>query len=105
MKEIQYVGHILSTKGIKLLPSKTQAIKNMHPPKMLKQVCAFLGLAGYYRKFIKKFAKITKPLTLLTQQQAKFRWMPTHHNGISHASTNLTLSKTKEMLHSLYRCI
>ena len=46
-KEIQYLGHILSTKGIQPLPSKTQAIQNMHPPKMPKQVCVFLGLVGY----------------------------------------------------------
>ena len=72
MKKIQYLGHILSTKGIKPLPSKTKAIKNMHPPKMPKQVCAFLGLVSYYRKFIKNFANIANPLTLLTHQQAKF---------------------------------
>ena len=46
-KEIQYLGHILSTKGMRPLPLKTQAIKNMHPPKTPKQVCAFLGLVGY----------------------------------------------------------
>ena len=80
-KEIQYLGHILSTKGIRPLPSKTQAIRNMCPPKKLKQVCAFLGLVGYYRKFIRNFTKITKPLTLLTHQQAKFKWTPTHHNA------------------------
>ena len=66
MKEIQYLGHILSSKGIRPLPLQMQAIKNMHPPKMPKQVCAFLGLVGYYRKFIRNFAKIAKPLTLLT---------------------------------------
>ena len=65
-KEIQYLGHILSTKGIQPLPSKTQAIQTMHLPKMPKQVHAFLGLVGYYRKFIKNFKKIAKPLTLLT---------------------------------------
>ena len=80
MKEIQYLGHMLSTKGIKPLSSKTQAIKNMHPPKTPKQVHAFLGLVGYYRKFIRNFAKIAKPLTLLTHQQAKFEWTSTHHN-------------------------
>ena len=80
-KEIQYLGHILSTKGIKWLPSKTQAIQNMHPPKMSKQVHIFLGIVGYYRKFIKNFAKIAKPLTLLTCQQAKFEWTPTHHSA------------------------
>ena len=52
----------------------------MHPPKTPKQVHAFLGLVGYYRKFIKNFAKIAKPLTLLTFQQVKFDWTLTHHN-------------------------
>ena len=81
MKEIQYLGHILSKKLIKPLPSKVKAIQYMHPPKKPKQVHAFLGLIGYYRKFIKNFEKIAKPLTLLTCQQAKFEWTATHHNG------------------------
>ena len=50
-KEIQYPGHILSTKGICPLPSKTQAIQKMYPWTTPKQVCTFLGLAGYYKKF------------------------------------------------------
>ena len=70
-EEKQYLEHILSTKGIQPLPSKTQAIQNIHPPKMPKQIHTFLGLIGYYRKFIKNFAKIAKPLMLLTHQQAK----------------------------------
>ena len=73
--------HILSTKGIRSLPSKEQAIKNMYPPNMLKWVHALLGLVGYYRKFIRNFTKIAKPLTLLTCQQTKFEWTPTHHNA------------------------
>ena len=81
-KEIQYHGHILSTKGIRPLPSKTQVINNMHPPKTAKQVCAFLELVGYYRKFIKNFAKMAKPLTLLTCQKAIFEWTPVHHTAI-----------------------
>ena len=48
---------------------------------MPKQVHAFLGLVGYYKKFIRNFAKIAKPLTLLTHQQAKFKWTSTHHNA------------------------
>ena len=80
-KDIQYLRHILSTKGIRPLPSKTQAINNMHPPKTAKQVCAFLGLIRYYRKFIRNFAKMAKPLTLLTHQKAKFTWTPIHHTA------------------------
>ena len=80
-KEIQYLGHILSATGIHPLPSKTHAIQHMKPPPTPKQVRAFLGLVGYYRKFIKGFAKIAKPLTLLTRQQVKFDWTPTHHTA------------------------
>ena len=53
----------------------------MHPPKTPKWICASLGLVGYYRKFIKNFAKIAKPLTLLTCQQVKFDWTLTHHEA------------------------
>ena len=53
----------------------------MHLPRTPKQVHAFLGLVGYYRKFIKNFAKIAKPVTLLTCQQVKFDWTPTHQNA------------------------
>ena len=56
-KEIQYLGHILSTRDICPLPSKMQAIQKMHPLTTPEQVHAFLGLVGYYRKFIKNFAK------------------------------------------------
>ena len=79
--EIQYLGHILSTKGICLLPSNTQAIQKMHPLTTPKQVYAFLGLVGYYRKFIKDFTKIAKPLTLLTRQQIILEWTPAHHEA------------------------
>ena len=65
-KEILYLGHILSATGIRPLPAKTHTIQHMQPPMTPKQVRAFLGLVGYYRKFIKAFAKIAKPLTLLT---------------------------------------
>ena len=66
-KEIQYLGHILGKEGIKPVPAKTEAIRIMHPPGNPKQVHAFLGLVGYYRKFIRNFTKMAKPLTMLTQ--------------------------------------
>ena len=79
-KEIQYLGHILGTEGIKPVPAKTEAIRAMHPPVNPKQVHAFLGLVGYYRKFIKNFAKIAKPL-MLTRMDVKFKWKDTHHDA------------------------
>ena len=74
----------------------------MQPPTMPKQVQAFLGLVGYYRKFIKGFAKIAKPLTMLTQQQVKFEWTPTHHTTFVHlkrghyTGTHTMLPKSKK---------
>ena len=66
------------------IPAKTHAIQHMQPPTTPKQVRAFLGLVGYYRKFIKGFAKIAKPLTLLTRQQVKFDWTLEHHTTFLH---------------------
>ena len=83
-KEIQYLGHILRATGIRPLPAKTHTIQHMQPLTTPKQVRAFLGLVGYFRKFIKGFAKIAKPLTLLTRQQVKFDWTPEHHTAFLH---------------------
>ena len=83
-KEIQYLGYILSSTGIHPLPSKMQAIQQMQLPTTPKEVQAFLSLVGYYRKFIKNFAKIAKLLTLLTRQQVKFDWTPSHHTAFLH---------------------
>ena len=80
-KEILYLGHILSPKSIHPLPYKMEAIQQVQPPTNPKQVQAFLGLVRYYREFIKNFAKIAKPLTLLTRQQVKFDWTPSHHTA------------------------
>ena len=72
----------------------------MNPPKTPKQVRAFLGLVGYYSQFIKGFAKVAKPLTLLTRQQVKFEWTPDHQTAFEHLknaivqATNLTLPQT-----------
>ena len=61
----------------------------MNPPTTPKQVRAFLGLVGYYRKFIKGFAKVAKPLTLLTRQQVKFEWMPEHQTAFEHLKNTI----------------
>ena len=62
----------------------TWTYNTSQPPTTPKQVRASLGLVRYYRKFIKGFAKIAKPLTLLTRQQVKFKWTPVHHTAFLH---------------------
>ena len=80
-KEIQYLGHILGKEGIKPVPAKTEAIRVMHPPVNPEQVHTFLRLVGYYRKFIRNFAKIAKPLTMLTRMDVKFKWKGIHQDA------------------------
>ena len=82
-KEIQYLGHILGKEGIKPVPAKTEAIRIMHPPVNPKQVRTFLGLVGYYRKFIRNFAKIAKPQTMLTRMDVKFEWKEIHQDAFT----------------------
>lgn len=62
-KEVAYLGHIVTPDGVKPNPDKIKAIQNFPLPKTAKQIKGFLGLLGYYRKFIKDFSKLTKPLT------------------------------------------
>jgi len=73
-KEVTYLGHIVTENGIRPDPSKITAVKNFPVPTKLKEVQAFIGLAGYYRKFIDNFSKIAKPLTLLTRKESTFAW-------------------------------
>ena len=78
-KEILYLEHILSTTSMRSLPLKPQAINNINQPKTAKQVHKFIGLLRYYRKFIKDFINMARPLTLLTHHKAKFEWLLAHH--------------------------
>lgn len=63
-QKIEFLGHIITHKKITVDPEKIAAIRDYPIPKTLKQLRSFLGLSGYYRKFIKDYAKITKPLTI-----------------------------------------
>ena len=76
--ELEYLGHIITAEGVKPNPAKTEAVKNFKQPKNVTEVQSFLGLAGYYRKFIKNFSHIAKPLTELTKKGNTFCWVEKH---------------------------
>lgn len=73
-REVAYLGHIISNEGVKPSPSKVDAVQNFPIPKSCKDIKAFLGLTGYYRRFIPNFSKLTKPLTSLLKKDVTFIW-------------------------------
>ncbi|GJX90434.1 putative reverse transcriptase domain-containing protein [Tanacetum coccineum] len=72
--KVQFLGHVIDSKGIHVDPAKIEAIKDWASPKSPTEIRQFLGLAGYYRRFIEGFSKIAKPMTKLTQKKVKFVW-------------------------------
>lgn len=74
LHELAYLGQTISTKGIQPYPDKIRAVLDWPEPTTVKQVYGFLGLTGYYRKFIGRYAEIASPLTDLLRKDA-FRWM------------------------------
>ncbi|KAJ9539019.1 hypothetical protein OSB04_031752 [Centaurea solstitialis] len=74
IREVHFLGHVVNKEGIHVDPAKIEAIKKWEAPKTPMEIRQFLGLAGYYRRFIANFSKIAQPLTTLTQKDKKFIW-------------------------------
>ena len=75
-KHIQYLGHLISAEGIQPLPEKLESIAKMPVSKKPKEVKQFLGLVGFYRKFVPRFADISRVLTHLMKKDVEFKWTP-----------------------------
>ncbi|GKA70965.1 putative reverse transcriptase domain-containing protein, partial [Tanacetum coccineum] len=69
LPKVQFLGHVIDSQGIHVDPTKIKSIKDWASPKMPTEICQFLGLAGYYRRFIEGFSKIAKSMTKLTQKK------------------------------------
>ena len=76
LEEVAFLGHIVSGKGVAVDPSKVAAVTEWNSPKTVKEIRSFLGLAGYYRRFIENFSKIARPMTNLLKKEKKFSWTP-----------------------------
>nr|GEX22597.1 hypothetical protein [Tanacetum cinerariifolium] len=74
IRTVQFLGHLIDSQGLHVDPAKIEAVKNWASPTTPTEIRQFLGLAGYYHRFIKYFSKIAKSLTILTQKDKKFVW-------------------------------
>lgn len=89
-REVAYLGHIISSEGVKPNPDKIQAVNDFPIPKCCKDIKAFLGLTGYYRRFISNFSKITKPLTSLLKKDTPFIWGDSQQKSFEECKQLLT---------------
>jgi hypothetical protein len=80
-QEIAYLGHVISANGVATDPSKIQSIQARPHPQDIKQLRSFLGLAGYYRNFVQRYALLARPLTDLLKKGVCFVWTPAHDSA------------------------
>jgi hypothetical protein len=89
LNEVGFLGHIISKEGIAVDPTKVTAVTEWEPPKNVGEIHSFLGLAGYYRRFIENFSKITKPMTELLKKGKKFEWTKACENSFQELKKRL----------------
>ena len=89
-EKVAFLGHVVGRDGIQCDPSKIEAVKEWHVPTTVTEVKSFMGLAGYYRKFIKNFSKVAEPLNHLTKKVEEFRWTESCQGAFDELKTKLT---------------
>ncbi|WVZ80451.1 hypothetical protein U9M48_027924 [Paspalum notatum var. saurae] len=90
--EIRFLGHVVSKGGIAGDPSKVSTVMNRKVPEIPKEVRGFLGLAGYYRRFIENFLRIAKPMTSLLEKDAEFKWTNAQQAAFDELKKRLTIA-------------
>ncbi|KAK1421015.1 hypothetical protein QVD17_23053 [Tagetes erecta] len=98
LREVQFLGHVINANGILVDPSKIEAVMKWNPPMTPTEVRSFLGLAGYYRRFIQDFSKIASPLTKLTRKDIKFVWNKEQEQAFQTLKEKLTQAPVLSLL-------
>jgi hypothetical protein len=92
MKQVAFLGHVISKGGISVDPSKVQDVLSWNAPTSVDDIQSFLRLAGYYQRFIEGFLKISKPMTELLEKDKKFEWMPACEASFQQLKKQLTIA-------------
>ena len=90
LDRVAFLGHVISVEGVSVDHKKIEAVVNWNPPKNVSEVRSFLGLAGYYRKFVEGFSKIAAPLTKLTRNDVKYDWVDACQHSFEELKGRLT---------------
>jgi hypothetical protein len=90
LKEVSFLGHIISEGGIPVDPSKVKDVFSWNTPQKVSYIKSFLGLAGYYRRFIEGFSKISKPMMELLAKGKTFQWTPRREASFQELMKRLT---------------
>ncbi|WVZ83273.1 hypothetical protein U9M48_030439 [Paspalum notatum var. saurae] len=88
--EVRFLGHVVSKGGIAVDPSKVSTVTNWKVPEIPKEIREFLGLAGYYRRFLENFSKIVKAMTFLLEKDAEFKWTDAQQAAFDELKKRLT---------------
>ena len=93
LREVGFLGHVLTEEGLSVDPAKIEAVTEWQSPSNVKEVRSFLGLAGYYRKFVEGFSSIARPMTQLLKKDKKFEWTPKCEESFQELKKRLTTAQ------------
>ena len=74
LTEVRFLGHVVSASGVSVDPEKVDPVMSWEMPKLVFEIRSFLGLAGYYKRFIEDFSRLVAHMTRLTRKEVKFEW-------------------------------
>ena len=92
LNEVVFLGHVISGVGIFVDPTKIKTIVSWEKPKNVSEIRSFLGLAGYYRRFVEHFSLIAVPLTRLTRKGVKYEWSEDCEQSFQNLKSRLTMA-------------
>jgi len=90
LEKVAFLGHILTAEGVAVDPEKVEAVSNWQQPTNVSEIRSFLGLAGYYRRFIEGFSRIARPMMELLKKEKKFVWTESCERSFQNLKRRLT---------------